>query len=360
MLFSYQYVPHSIESFQIWLDQLVKEVWCKATGNFSLDLLHQDLRAVVEEIYDTQESKTRGKTADWLFGPITKIYGVFQSQLTPAQRQQVSAWYDNNNDIEALCACDPGKLPATYADLQTINSDLANEMKSFCTSLWSNVLGLSPVQNRIGKIDAHYDALENGGAQAGKGKCPYCGYNDIKGSNYTRREAYDHFLPKSTYPFNSVNFRNLAPMCHECNSSYKLQKDPIRRADGSQRKAFYSYATASPAISISMILNTQDVTTLKPAEIDLQLTAPGHDEEVEAWREVFGIDERYKAKCCAENDGKAWLQHIIEECANPMNGLTSDGLLDINFRAAVRSPYDGANFLKSPFLQACVAAGFVR
>ncbi len=24
-------------------------------------------------------------------------------------------------------------------------------------------------------------------------------------------EAYDHYLPKSLYPFNSINFRNLVP-----------------------------------------------------------------------------------------------------------------------------------------------------
>jgi hypothetical protein len=39
MLFNYRYVNHSIERFQEYLDHLVKEVWCKATGEFSLDLL---------------------------------------------------------------------------------------------------------------------------------------------------------------------------------------------------------------------------------------------------------------------------------------------------------------------------------
>lgn len=361
MLFSYQHVPHSIETLQVWLDHLVKEVWCKATGEFSLDLLHNDLRAVVEEIYNTEDDTIRGKTGDWLFGPITKIYAIFQTLLTPVQRQQVSVWYDNNNDIEALCACDPAKHPATYADLRDIDSDLAEQIEAFCTSLWSNVLGLKPVQNRIGKIDDHYKAFV---AVNKAGKCPYCGYNDIKGSNHSRREAYDHYLPKGTYPFNSVNFRNLAPMCHECNSSYKLQLDATRHIDpikrkntGVRRKAFYTYASASPVINIDLTLNTKDVTKLSPAEIDLQLSAPGHEEEVEGWREVFGIDERYKAKCCAENDGKAWLQHIVEECAN--HDQSREQLLKLAFRAADRSPYDSANFIKKPFLSACQKAGII-
>jgi len=38
MLFNYKYVSHSIENFQVYLDHLVKEVWCKATDDFSIDL----------------------------------------------------------------------------------------------------------------------------------------------------------------------------------------------------------------------------------------------------------------------------------------------------------------------------------
>jgi hypothetical protein len=362
MLFNYQYVTHDIEKLQTWLDHLVKRVWCRSSGVYSIDLLHPDLKDVILEIYNTEEDQARARTGDWLFGPIKRIDALFQSVLASRERAQIAAWYDHNNDIKALCACDPVKLPATYNDLSNIHADLAEEMEKFCTSLWSNVLGLSPVQKRIGEIDEHYKAFV---AINKAGKCPYCGYNDIKGTHHNRREAYDHFLPKGTYPFNSVNFQNLAPMCHECNSSYKLQLDvtrnidPIKRKNtGVRRKAFYTYA-ATPSISLTLTLNTADVTKLIPGEIDLQISAAGHDEEVEGWREVFGIDERYKAKCCGENDGKAWLQHIIEECANPSTGLTPDALLALNFRAADRAPYDGANFLKKPFLEACKKAGLI-
>jgi len=93
-------------------------------------------------------------------------------------------------------------------------------------------------------------------------------------------------------------------------------------------------------------LNTRDVTNLQKDEIDLQLTAPGREEEVEAWKETFGIEERYRAKLCGKNYGKEWLQNIVEEAAN--GGLTSDQLLAQVFRAAARSPYSGANFLKKP------------
>ena len=107
MLFNYHYVSHSIEKFQEYLDHLLKEVWCKPTGDFSIELLHPELKAIVEDI--SNDNKVQ---KDHLFGPIQRIYNLFKTQLNAAQRLQVAIWYDNNNDIEALCANDP--LKATW------------------------------------------------------------------------------------------------------------------------------------------------------------------------------------------------------------------------------------------------------
>jgi hypothetical protein len=355
MLFNYRYVPHSIEKLQTWLDHLVKVVWCREAGDYSLDLLHSDLKAVVEEI------GMDDRISDWLDGPIKKIDMLFKDQLTPAQRAQVSAWYDNNNDIEALCTNDPQKVPGTYAQIKAINADLEKELKAFCQSLFSNVIHLKAVTRRNAEIDAHYDAFV---IVNDEGKCPYCGYGDIKGRHHTRREAYDHYLPKGIYPFNSVNFKNLAPMCHECNSSYKLQKDPVRNIDplhtangGIRRKAFYSFATAASGISIDLTLSTAAMDKLCPSDIALTITAPGRDEEVETWKDVFGIEERYTAKCCAKNDGKVWLARVTEE--NENYGLTPKQMLEAEILAAEHKPWSDANFLKKPFLLACQNAGLI-
>src|SRR4029077_2738560 len=123
MLFNYRYVHHSIETFQVYLDHLVKEVWCKANGPFALDLLHPELRAIVEAIANDESI-----TKDHLDGPIRTIYELFRTQLSADQRQRVSAWYDHNNDIEALCSRAPSNDPATYADIRAINADLADAL----------------------------------------------------------------------------------------------------------------------------------------------------------------------------------------------------------------------------------------
>lgn len=361
MLFNYCYVPHSIETFQTWLDHLVKEVWCKAVGNFHVDMLHPGLRAVVLEIYNTEEAKPRGKTSDWLYGPICEIFNLFKN-LPLAQRQQIRAWYDYNNDIEALCNNDPLKAPGTYTQIKTINAELEKQLKTFCQNLFTDVIHLKAVTRRTAEIDAHYDAFVTVNDE---GKCPYCGYGDIKSQHRSRREAYDHFLPKGTYPFNSVNFKNLAPMCNECNSSYKLQQDPLRNLDpllkansGTRRKAFYSYATAASGISIHLTLSSTAIDPLSPSAIALNITALGRDEELESWKDVFGIEERYKDKCCGKNDGKAWLARVNEECENYR--LTPQEMFEAEVHAAENTPWDGANFLKKPFLIACQNAGLVK
>lgn len=363
MLFNYRYISHDVERLQAWLRHLVQEVWCRHGGAFSLDLLHEELRLVILDVFNTEEQIPRGNTGDLLFGPIKRIDAIFQRELTAPLRNQFRDWFDYNNDISALCSGNPVVSPISYDDIKAINIELATELKAFCGNLFARVIEWSAVTSRAAKIDDHYDAFVT---ENDEGKCPYCGYGDIKGQHHSRREAYDHFLPKGTYPFNSVNFRNLAPMCNECNSSYKLQKDPIRHIDplhkvgtATRRKAFYSYAAAPSGISIDVAIATTDITLMSDHDITLTITSPGRDEEVEAWKDVFGIEERYKAKFCAKNDGKAWLQQIVEECANTQHGLTKDDLLNMVFRSAERSPYDSANFLKKPFLLACQNAGMV-
>lgn len=251
-------------------------------------------------------------------------------------------------------------IAPTYDD-QLKFERIAEQLKAFHSDLWGRVLGLEPVKSRIGAIEEHYKTFVR---ENDEDKCPYCGYGDIKGQHHSKREAYDHFLPKGTYPFNSVNFKNLAPICHECNSSYKLQLDPTKHIDpitrkntGVRRKAFYSYAAAAPGISIDVTFSTADIAKLNPSDITVVITAPGRDEEVESWKDVFGIEERYKAKCCAKNDGMVWLSRITEE--NENYGLTPAQMLEAEMRAAESKPWSDANFLKKPFLRACRTAGIV-
>lgn len=351
MLFAYTYVPHAMEKMQAFIDFIFFEVWCKAPIGlaFSLDLFENDpdLREVLSTFGFTANAPKRGKQ---FYKDIKAIYELF-ALLTPAQIDRLRQWYQANNDVEKVCANDPTVQIARYADIAAIHPDLSGQLASFFKGLYSQqLLDLAALREKIGQIDEHYQTFMQVNTT---GKCPFCGLGDIKGVHHTRREAYDHYLPKALYPFNSINFRNLAPACHECNSTYKLSKDPAHNAAG-RRKAFYPYTTGASPIEITVDLNTPDVDRLTPADIQLTFGPAAVHEEIETWKEVYGIDERYKAKCC-DSDAKDWLEQL--RILRDAHGIAPDASLATVQQQTAKAPIANSNFLKQAFLEGCQRAG---
>ncbi len=350
MLFPYTYVPHQMEKMQAFIDFIFHEVWCKApaSGPFGLNLFdaNAELREVMEAFY---YSDTQG--ADFFYGHVERIYGLF-SALTSVQINQFQQWYQGNNDLEKVCANDPATHLARYADIAVHHKDLAAQLGTFFKGLYSqSLLNLAALRAKIGDIDDHYQAFVSTNTA---GKCPFCGIGDIKGAHHSKREAYDHYLPKALYPFNSINFRNLAPACHECNSTYKLSKDPAHNPAG-RRKAFYPFAAVSQTIDIQVTLQNSDIENLKPADVQMQFGPAAVTEEIETWKDVYGIEERYKAKFCGENDGKYWLEQALGEWSE--RGHDAAKFLATLARQTRSRPYADCNFLKMPFLEACQVRG---
>lgn len=430
MLFPYKYVPHSIDKLQKYIDFLFLEVWCKADGEYNIERLNRcpELKDIVLDIYHDDKIKT-----DHLYGPIENIFNSFK-KLSRKKRKTLRKWYAANSSIDKLCSNEPGYRGKHYKELeifqksfrltkhyfnklkdgkipndilskleclqnqafknekgflkvietqigkkQTDNhkelilkhaifhDDISAQLEVFFKNLWENVLDLDVVKNRVGNIRGHYIAFMK---QNDEEVCPFCGLNDLKGVYLSKRDAYDHFLPKHIYAFNSINFKNLAPMCHECNSSYKLQqnplyvlphRDPLRSKENHRRKAFYPYLNEQVDISLSIHLKIRDIQHLTPDEIELTLSSADHQEEVETWMEIFGIEERFKEKCCKKNVGKAWVQTVTEEIQN-VKELTG---IDIQAKQWVEkiknqcqhSLWHERNFLKKAFLEACERAG---
>jgi len=294
------------------------------------------------------QAADRGKM---FYKDVKAIYELF-ALLSPQEIDRFKHWYQGNNDLEKVCANDPTIHLARYADIAVNHKDLADQLGTFFKGLYSqSLLDLSALREKIGEIGDHYRAF----VQVNKDdKCPFCGIGDIKGAHHSKREAYDHYLPKALYPFNSINFRNLAPACHECNSTYKLSKDPARNPAG-RRKAFYPFAAAGQTIHIDVVLQPSDAENLKPTDVQMHFGPAAIFEEIETWKDVYGIEERYKAKLCGENDGKYWLTQVLDEC-QAYNKQPTD-ILAMRAQQAQSRPYADCNFLRKPFLDACQQIG---
>ena len=359
MLFPYQYIEnHNIYTLQEWMDDLFLNVWCTANPevDYDIDLLPQDLKEITLAIfYDARI------TTDYLYGPIERVYNIFQGFDQPTKDLLAQAYRDNNNVFD-LCKQQNGCTPYFYATLQTLNEPLKNELITFYKSLFTSVIHLKVVQDKIGTIDDHYDQFVTTNDER---KCPFCGLNSIKGPNRTVRDAYDHYLPKDIYPFNAINFKNLAPMCHECNSSHKLRQDPITNPlTHIRRNAFFPYDPDNKyEINIDLTFNNPDVNTLSENDVIVNLTSPTHQLEVDTWREVFGIEERYKEKCASKTDGKYWYVQATDEYDNYPEKVkeifTQSEWIQKMINEANRNKYSAGNFIKAKYLETCVNMGII-
>ena len=67
------------------------------------------------------------------------------------------------------------------------------------------------------------------------------------------------------------------------------------------------------------------------------------------------IEERYKAKCCGEDDGKYWIEQVLDEWRN--DGKTPEEYLTAFAKQARLKPLAEVKFLKMSFLEACQRSG---
>lgn len=359
MLFAYTYVPHQMERMQRFINFIFYQVWCRARKFDGYDLTLFDANPPLKEImlsfaYDHTAAGDRFSS---------QIQSIFQS-FAPLSREQIAQfkrWYQGNNNLEKVCANVPNAQLARYADIAVNHKKLSEQLGTFFKGLYSqSLLDLAALRAKIGDVDDHYKNF----VQINKvGKCPFCGISDLLSEYHTKREAYDHYLPKALYPFNSINFRNLVPACHYCNSSYKTSKNPAYTpkdpAGAVRRRAvFYPYKPVTHAIELQVILQTSDIENLAPNDIALQFGPDAVAEEINTWKDIYGIEERYKAKLCGENDGKYWLTQVLDEWReygrNPSDFLTALA------RQTRTRPFADCNFLRKPFLEACEARGLLQ
>ena len=136
MLFTYKYVPHSMEKMQEYIDIIFYEVWCQAKDNdYDIETLfacNDELRQLVTELHTSEL-----KGAEFFLTGLQKIFQDFQ-MLSDADIVQLKCWYFSNNHIDMLCLGCPTLVPATYKTISTISITLSKHLKGFFKNLYSN------------------------------------------------------------------------------------------------------------------------------------------------------------------------------------------------------------------------------
>jgi len=357
MLFTYKYISHDIEKLQEYLDFLFEEVWIVAEGSFNFNKLDgkKELKDLCEklELEGTEWGEFFNNRIAWIHDEFAKIDDDdFKLELIDC--------YYYNNEVEILCN-DKLKTPIDYTTLKTRYPELENAINSLYTRLYGstspfNLEAFGQLSKKM--IPSHYKEFME---ENKEGLCPFCGISKVDGNIVDTREAYDHYLPKSLYPFNSVNFKNLAPMCDKCNSRNKGAKDPINYTVVRQL-AFYPFANIHPKINISVNLKTADIRNLKEEEIDIIVESSGYEEQIESWKRVFGIEKRYKELCCDKNEGISWFASVIDGFENAkLKGITDfDVWVKMKLIDAGFNDFSSYGFLKTGFLEECKKKGLLK
>jgi hypothetical protein len=217
-------------------------------------------------------------------------------KLTIEEQERILKALNDQNQLTLLLSC---QLTCdTITDLPEAIHDPVKELFEFAFEL------LTKLKIR----DRHYKAIYDSLADH---VCPFCGceYFDAPGAP---REALDHYLAQSRYPFAASNLRNLVPMGNKCNSRYKIAKDILTKDNGTPRKSFDPYSYNCTGIKL-FLENSQPFAGTRTGIGQLlprwQIEFNPNSDEVLTWDEVFHIRERYK-RDVLDAQFNTWLRHF--------------------------------------------------
>lgn len=355
MLFPYRQIPHKMRHMHGFIAYIFAKVWCKARrAEYSLDLFSgmQKLHSIMEELDRQDKAGKEDGAGAFFYRYVNDIFNDFKALQEPELKALKKQFLANNN-IQALCE---GRInPIRYSS--AAQTELDKKIKEFFSKLYScGFFNLKFVRDTIG-ADLH-DHYNDFAKKNDLPCCPFCGLQPMDNEHDPTREAYDHYLPASVYPFNSVNLKNLAPACHKCNSQNKGAKDPLLNDSGNPRKAFFPYSKSSYDIKISLLFLSDSQLPQQNSEVEVDITCLGYEEELNTWNHLYRIKERLSAKCCSNATRNAWMNRIRIECQNYKR--TPEEALKAELITCNESPWVDVAFLKSAYLQEADRKGLLR
>lgn len=266
MLRLYKPITDDIFMLQVYLEYLVCKIWCGEQKENC-------------EIYLDANLKPLFKKYEWFRNDIKIIYEECKKLSLEDKNKIIDTFITLKNINEV---CDGNTVPLKVEQLPNVVEKL---MKPFFVKCYESLLERSLVP---GDKLKYYNSLIK---QNDYKFCPCCGYMSFESAESNYREAYDHYLPKSEYPFASVNFFNLVPLCYKCNSDRKSTKNPV---DG--RKAYYPFSLNPETHKIDIQvkfshIQIKDYDDFDKKELEIELL--GDNEKCNTWDNVFDIKERY-------------------------------------------------------------------
>lgn len=286
------YKYHTISKGQSFVNYLFLEIILnnrvlEKEDHFSLNLVIDKYKCIIDNINDK-----------YLLDHIILLYDQCKN-LNSIQRKVLRRAVYNNNKIEQLCK---GEIePVTYREISLIDENLSKELQELFGQLYKSVIDREPFYSIYGhKSDFYKQIIGN------ETICCCCGVGTMPNKHQNPVGALDHYFPINHYPFSSINFKNLVPICDICNSKYKTQKDTLFEITTKTKKgkkihnikkykAFYPYSTEYEIIDVSVSITNNDLSNLTKEDISIEYTLPNCEAEIVNWERLFNVSEIHKA-----------------------------------------------------------------
>lgn len=295
MIYTYAYLNHDIEGFHKELCSFFEKLFLHDIGDYDETIL---CNPEFVECINSSSVRIKNKLEE-----ITKVY----HSLTPGQKRKMQDVFSiNTTDIERMCQ-DTTLKPVKF-DKLIIKQELRTLIKEFQVSLWENYPLNDTIKAKYKVVQNHFNEFIQ--LEGNKGRiCPFCGLYPLSPPTNKpedkNRDAYDHIAAESLYPFVSVNFRNLAPICTKCNSDEKRREDIFYRKKGNsevRREVLYPYDRTYESEKLSITINPKELydsekysTLLSFTDWDIMIKYAKKEEDfLRTWDEVYHIKDRYQ------------------------------------------------------------------
>lgn len=339
---SYHPIKSELYRVQSFVNYIMLEVVLKASKisqkHFSTSLVIPRYRALID-----------GVNKKYLLNPLKIMYDSCKI-LQPYQIKVLRRAVYCNNKIEELCE---GRIaPVHYSELEKVlgigNKHLIDAIKDFCNALYDSCLKRKPFENEYGSIRMYYKNLVGRNSN-----CIMCGMMDVIDTELDDTvSAFDHYLPRALYPFNSVNLLNLVPTCEKCNGKCKKAKDPLFDNGTEykwkyQLKCFYPFSELTYLIIVMVKFASPYKKQMPKEDINVTLSCKGHQDKVDNWDRIYNIRKRYGSMIANDNYYDFYLNErktALERCC------TMERLIQLR----EKNMEGDMNFLKVPFLRAAM------
>lgn len=340
---SYQPVRSDLRKVQSFVYYIMLEVILRApklkNKRFTLNMVIPRYRQLIE-----------GVNEDYLLKPLEVMY-VSCKRLKPYQLRLLRKAVYCNNKIKELCE---GRLkPVHYSELSVAlgkeNDAFIEALRKFCYALYDNCLKRKIFVDSYEDVKNYYRNLVERDSN-----CVMCGTTDVIDTELEETmSAFDHYLPRALYPFNSVNLDNLVPTCDKCNGKAKKAKDPLYKQKEPpyrqklQLRCFYPFSCTKYTIVVGVKFDTPFRQKMPKDDIHIALSCAKAQDKVDNWNRIYNIKERYRALVGNDNYYKFYLNEYN-------NALAWSRTLEQMVKLRENNMEGDMNFLKVPFLKAVI------